>query len=69
MTARETRGDREQRVNIVDVNGEMLKEGHMRSKETMYHNGARAPLSWECCFFSLFPPLMIGLYSVAGRFY
>ncbi len=51
MTARETRGDREQRVNIVDVNGEMLKEGHMRSKETMYHNGERAPLSWGCFFF------------------
>ena len=38
--ARETRGDRETRVDIVDINGEMLKEGHMRFKKTMYHNSA-----------------------------
>jgi 2-methoxy-6-polyprenyl-1,4-benzoquinol methylase len=44
--ARETRGDRETRVDIVDINGEMLREGHMRFKKTMYHNSARAPLSW-----------------------
>lgn len=49
--ARETRGDRETRVDIVDINGEMLKEGHMRFKKTMYHNSACAPLSWKCCFF------------------
>ncbi|KAN0118552.1 ubiE/COQ5 methyltransferase family domain containing protein [Russula decolorans] len=36
--ARETRGDRETRVDIVDINGEMLKEGQMRFKKTMYHN-------------------------------
>ncbi|KAF8490796.1 UbiE/COQ5 methyltransferase [Russula emetica] len=29
---------RETRVDIVDINGEMLKEGHMRFKKTMYHN-------------------------------
>lgn len=48
--ARETRGDRETRVDIVDINGEMLKEGHMRFKKTMYHNSARAPLSWRVFF-------------------
>jgi 2-methoxy-6-polyprenyl-1,4-benzoquinol methylase len=36
--ARETRGDRETHVDIVDINGEMLKEGYMRFKKTMYHN-------------------------------
>ncbi|KAI0271001.1 UbiE/COQ5 methyltransferase, partial [Russula aff. rugulosa BPL654] len=30
--ARETRGDRETRVDIVDINGEMLKEGQLRFK-------------------------------------
>jgi 2-methoxy-6-polyprenyl-1,4-benzoquinol methylase len=53
--ARETRGDRETRVDIVDINGEMLKEGQMRFKKTMYHNSACAPLSWRycCCPYSL----------------
>ncbi|KAH9969930.1 ubiquinone menaquinone biosynthesis methyltransferase UbiE [Russula dissimulans] len=36
--ARETHGDRETRVDIVDINGEMLKEGYARFKKTMYHN-------------------------------
>ncbi|KAI0287958.1 UbiE/COQ5 methyltransferase [Russula brevipes] len=35
---RETYGDRETRVDVVDINGEMLKEGHARFKKTMYHN-------------------------------
>jgi 2-methoxy-6-polyprenyl-1,4-benzoquinol methylase len=39
--ARETYGDRETRVDVVDINGEMLKEGHTRFKKTMYHNSAR----------------------------
>jgi 2-methoxy-6-polyprenyl-1,4-benzoquinol methylase len=62
--ARETYGDRETRVDVVDINGEMLKEGHTRFKKTMYHNSARPP-----------PPvvlnsrLMMGLCSAAGRFY
>ena len=47
---RETHGDRETRVDIVDINGEMLKEGQMRFKKTMYHNSACAPLSLGCCF-------------------
>lgn len=49
--ARETRGDRETRVDIVDINGEMLKEGYTRFKKTMYHNSARAPLSLGGVFF------------------
>ena len=38
--ARESNGDRETRVDVVDINGEMLKEGHTRFKKTMYHNSA-----------------------------
>ncbi|KAI0264032.1 ubiquinone menaquinone biosynthesis methyltransferase UbiE [Gloeopeniophorella convolvens] len=36
--ARETYADRETRVDVVDINSEMLKEGHTRFKKTMYHN-------------------------------
>ena len=68
--ARETRGDRETRVDIVDINGEMLKEGYTRFKKTMYHNSTRVPLSRGCFFSSLFLALMrMGHYSTAGRFY
>jgi len=42
--ARETHGDRETRVDVVDINGEMLKEGYARFKKTMYHNSARVLL-------------------------
>ncbi len=65
--ARETRGDRETRVDIVDINGEMLKEGHTRFKKTMYHNSARAPLLGYCFF--LFLALMTDLCSAAGCVY
>ena len=46
--ARETHADRETRVDIVDINGEMLKEGFKRFKKTMYHNSVSprpSPLS------------------------
>lgn len=36
--AREKYADREMTVEVVDINGEMLKEGHTRFKKTMYHN-------------------------------
>lgn len=36
--ARENYADRETTVDIVDINGEMLKEGYKRFKKTMYHN-------------------------------
>ncbi|OBZ68756.1 2-methoxy-6-polyprenyl-1,4-benzoquinol methylase, mitochondrial [Grifola frondosa] len=36
--AREKYADRETRVDVVDINGEMLKEGYKRFKKTMYHN-------------------------------
>ncbi|KAL6308434.1 UbiE/COQ5 methyltransferase [Sparassis latifolia] len=36
--ARERYADRETSVDVVDINGEMLKEGHKRFKKTMYHN-------------------------------
>jgi len=35
---RETYADRETTVEVVDINGEMLKEGIRRFKKTMYHN-------------------------------
>jgi 2-methoxy-6-polyprenyl-1,4-benzoquinol methylase len=46
--AREAYGDRETRVDIVDINREMLKEGCKRFKKTMYHNST-------CALLSLFP--------------
>jgi 2-methoxy-6-polyprenyl-1,4-benzoquinol methylase len=67
--ARETRGDRETRVDIVDINGEMLKEGQMRFKKTMYHNSARAPLGGRCFLFLFLALMMMAPYSPAGRFY
>jgi 2-methoxy-6-polyprenyl-1,4-benzoquinol methylase len=40
--ARETYADRETRVDVVDINGEMLREGQKRFKKTMYHNSAHS---------------------------
>ncbi|KAJ7134525.1 UbiE/COQ5 methyltransferase [Mycena epipterygia] len=36
--AREKYADRETTVEVVDINGQMLKEGFRRFKKTMYHN-------------------------------
>jgi 2-methoxy-6-polyprenyl-1,4-benzoquinol methylase len=36
--ARENYYDRETSVDVVDINGQMLKEGFKRFKQTMYHN-------------------------------
>lgn len=36
--AREKYADRETTVEVVDINAQMLKEGHHRFKKTMYHN-------------------------------
>ncbi|KAF9077566.1 UbiE/COQ5 methyltransferase [Rhodocollybia butyracea] len=36
--AREKYADRETSVEVVDINAQMLKEGHRRFKQTMYHN-------------------------------
>jgi 2-methoxy-6-polyprenyl-1,4-benzoquinol methylase len=36
--AREKYADRETTVEVVDINGQMLKEGFRRFKQTMYHN-------------------------------
>lgn len=36
--AREKYADRETSVEVVDINGQMLKEGYRRVKKTMYHN-------------------------------
>ena len=43
--ARETYADRETAVDVVDINGEMLKEGFKRFKKTMYHNSASAVIT------------------------
>lgn len=42
--ARENYADRETSVDVVDINGEMLKEGFKRFKKTMYHNSQLAVL-------------------------
>lgn len=39
--AREEYADRETTVDIVDINAQMLHEGFMRFKKTMYHNSER----------------------------
>lgn len=45
--ARENYADRETTVEVVDINGEMLREGVRRFKKTMYHNSEhRAPSSF-----------------------
>jgi 2-methoxy-6-polyprenyl-1,4-benzoquinol methylase len=36
--ARENYADRETTVDVVDINTEMLRAGHVRFKQTMYHN-------------------------------
>lgn len=36
--ARENHADRETTVQVLDINPEMLKEGIIRFKKTMYHN-------------------------------
>lgn len=41
--ARETYADRETCVEVVDINGQMLKEGFRRFKKTMYHNSESSP--------------------------
>ena len=45
--AREKYADRETSVDVVDINGEMLKEGYKRFKKTMYHNSASH--EFPCC--------------------
>ena len=44
--AREKYADREMTVEVVDINGEMLKEGHTRFKKTMYHNSMSIHLEY-----------------------
>ena len=34
--ARQTNGDHETRVDVIDINGEMIKEGHTRFKRAVY---------------------------------
>lgn len=42
--ARENYADRETKVEVVDINPEMLKEGERRFKKTMYHNSEFPPI-------------------------
>jgi 2-methoxy-6-polyprenyl-1,4-benzoquinol methylase len=44
--ARETYADRETTVEVVDINGPMLKEGYKRFKKTMYHNSRCIHVPW-----------------------
>jgi 2-methoxy-6-polyprenyl-1,4-benzoquinol methylase len=53
--AREAYGDRETRVDIVDINREMLREGCKRFKKTMYYNSTDALLSLIPSNFFLVP--------------
>jgi len=66
--ARETRGDRETRVDIVDINGEMLKEGQIRFKKTMYHNTPQVAFieaNAQALQLEIFPDNTYDLYTIA----
>lgn len=49
--ARERYADRETSVDVVDINGQMLKEGFKRFKKTMYHN-SKSTSTFTCLTFS-----------------
>lgn len=51
-SAREKYADRETSVDVVDINGEMLREGHKRFKKTMYHNSTCARSAFFCIYIS-----------------
>ncbi|KAF8490794.1 UbiE/COQ5 methyltransferase [Russula emetica] len=64
----ETRGDRETRVDIVDINGEMLKEGQIRFKKTMYHNTPQVAFieaNAQALQLEIFPDNTYDLYTIA----
>ena len=46
--ARENYTDQETSVEVVDINGQMLKEGFRRFKKTMYHSSELPGLAFHC---------------------
>ena len=48
--ARENYADRETSVEVVDINGQMLKEGFRRFKKTMYHGSKLLGLVFHCLY-------------------
>ncbi|KAF8469417.1 ubiE/COQ5 methyltransferase family-domain-containing protein [Russula ochroleuca] len=68
IRARETHGDRETRVDVVDINGEMLKEGYTRFKKTMYHNTPQVAFiegNAQALPLDTFPDNTYDLYTIA----
>jgi len=66
--ARETHGDRETRVDVVDINGEMLREGSKRFKKTMYHNTPQVAFieaNAQALPLETFPDNTYDLYTIA----
>ncbi|KAI9465037.1 ubiquinone menaquinone biosynthesis methyltransferase UbiE [Lactarius psammicola] len=66
--ARETYGDRETRVDVVDINGEMLKEGQKRFKKTMYHNTPQIAFleaNAQALHAEMFPDNTYDVYTIA----
>ncbi|KAI0769858.1 ubiE/COQ5 methyltransferase family-domain-containing protein [Fomes fomentarius] len=67
-SARDKYADRETSVDVVDINGEMLKEGHKRFKKTMYHNTPQIAFkeaNAQSMSESEFPPNTYDLYTIA----
>ncbi|PSR71941.1 hypothetical protein PHLCEN_2v12151 [Hermanssonia centrifuga] len=64
--ARENYADRETSVDVVDINGEMLKEGYKRFKKTMYHNTPQvAFIESNAQALEQFPDNTYDLYTIA----
>ncbi|KAH9890043.1 ubiE/COQ5 methyltransferase family-domain-containing protein [Cubamyces lactineus] len=66
--AREKYADRETSVDVVDINGEMLKEGYKRFKKTMYHNTPQVAFKQanaQCMPEADFPSNTYDLYTIA----
>ncbi|KAH6911362.1 ubiquinone/menaquinone biosynthesis methyltransferase UbiE [Coprinopsis sp. MPI-PUGE-AT-0042] len=58
--------DRETTVDIVDINAEMLKEGYIRLKKTMYHNTPQVAFhEGNAQQMSQFPDNSYDLYTIA----
>ncbi|KAH9949889.1 UbiE/COQ5 methyltransferase [Amylocystis lapponica] len=66
--ARERYADRESSVDVVDINGEMLKAGLKRFKKTMYHNTPQISFheaNAQALPEGQFPPDTYDLYTIA----
>ncbi|EMD40121.1 hypothetical protein CERSUDRAFT_112345 [Gelatoporia subvermispora B] len=66
--ARENYADRETTVDVVDINGEMLREGYKRFKKTMYHNTSQIAFhegNAQALPESQFPSNTYDMYTIA----